>query len=182
MGNHDIQQYHGAPNGKLVWDQSIAGEARAKWIAQAPCFRTGTYYTFERRAGRTTYRFIVLDNGYPTMAAEQLDWLRKEAGRQGDRALIVAMHIPLGQDASSHSIKAALAAARVQLVLAGHQHTNGVDELALEGGAAVQVRTAAFGYGADNWRRVRLLEDRIEVFTTGAPEKLERTVRVRAAQ
>ena len=43
------------------------------------------------------------------------------------------------------------------------------EAFALDGGAAVQVRTAAFGYGANNWRRVRLLEDRIEVFTTGAP-------------
>src|SRR6185312_10427838 len=38
LGNHDIEQYHGWPNGQLVWDQLVAGEARARWIAAAPCF------------------------------------------------------------------------------------------------------------------------------------------------
>lgn len=182
LGNHDIQTYGGITNGKLDADQSVAGEARAAWIAAAPCFRTGTYYSFEKTAGRTTYRFVMLDNGYPSIAAEQLEWLRKLTAQQGDRVMILAMHIPLGEDARSRSIKAAVAPARIALVLAGHQHNNNVAELPLEGGTTVQVRTAAFGYGADNWRRIRLLEDRIEVFATGAPEKLEKTISVRPAQ
>jgi 3',5'-cyclic AMP phosphodiesterase CpdA len=182
LGNHDIQQYHGWPDRKLDWDQLTAGEARAAWIAAAPCFRGGTYYAFDRRVGRTVYRFAVLDNGYPRLGPEQLDWLRKEAERQGSRVMVVAMHIPLGADERSRGVLNALAPARVALVVAGHNHRNGVEELPLPRGAAVQVRTAAFGYGADNWRRFRLLEDRIEVYTTAAPDKLEKTITVRAAE
>jgi hypothetical protein len=46
----------------------------------------------------------------------------------------------------------------------------------------MQVRTAAFGYGVSNWRRIRLCEDRIEVFAPGRPDRVEKTVAVAAVR
>ena len=81
-------------------------------------------------------------------------------------------------DAQSRAIKAALAPARVALVLAGHNHENIINLVAVGRKTAVQVRTAAFGYGRSQWRRVRLLQDRIEISSPGNPERMERTVRL----
>jgi 3',5'-cyclic AMP phosphodiesterase CpdA len=184
LGNHDLQHYSvDAASGRLRADQSVAGEARAAWIRSAPCFTGGTYYTFDRVVGRRTYRFIVVDNGYNSgaIAGEQLQWLRREAEQQGKRTLIVAMHIPLGDDPNSTAIKDALKPARVALVLAGHKHSNGVEEIPLGAATAVQVRSAAFGYGEKNWRRVRLRGDGIDVYATGSAETVERTIGIEVA-
>jgi 3',5'-cyclic AMP phosphodiesterase CpdA len=181
LGNHDIQHYSvAAATGRLVADQSVAGEARAAWVRSAPCFAGGTYYAFDRTVGRTVYRFVVLDNGYNSgaIAAEQLQWLRRQAEQQGSRTLVLAMHIPLADDVNSAAIKGALDQARVTLVLAGHKHTNGVEEITAGTGKAVQVRTAAFGYGEKNWRRVRLRENGIDVFATGSADTIERGIAV----
>ncbi|MCL5743088.1 MAG: metallophosphoesterase [Acidobacteria bacterium] len=181
LGNHDLQHYSADPaTGRLRADQSVAGEARAAWIRSAPCFAGGTYYAFDRSVGRRTYRFVVLDNGYNSgaIAAEELQWLRREAGQQGGRTLLLAMHIPLADDPNSAAIKDALAAAKIALVLAGHKHTNGVEEIPLGAATAVQVRTAAFGYGEKNWRRVRLRQDAIDVFSTGSADAVERTISI----
>lgn len=178
LGNHDIQHYAVNPaTGNLQADQSVAGEARAAWIASAKCFAKGTYYSFEKSVGRSTYLFLVLDNAYNAgaIAQEQLHWLRRQVERQGSHILVLAMHIPLGGDKNSAAIKGALGDARVALVLAGHNHSDAVEEIAI-GGPVVQVRTAAFGYGENNWRRIRLREDAIDVFATGAPEHLEKTI------
>ena len=182
LGNHDITDW-GLAAGEPDSDQSSAGEARAAWIAAEESFRRGTYYNFEKHVGSTAYLFLVLDNAYNSgrIADEQMAWLRRQVEGQGQRVLILAMHIPLGEDANSRAIKSALSAARVALVLAGHRHSNGIEEIPLGGGQAVQVRTAAFGYGASNWRRIRLLDGRIEVFATGQPDRLERTMAVPAA-
>jgi hypothetical protein len=163
--------------GKLQPDQSVAGEARAAWIASANCFAKGTYYSFEKSVGRTTYLFLVLDNAYNAgaIAQEQLHWLRRQVERQGSRFLVLAMHIPLGDDANSAAIKGALGDASVTLVLAGHMHSDAIEEIAV-GAPVVQVRTAAFGFGENNWRRIRLREEAIDVFATGAPERLEKTI------
>lgn len=177
LGNHDIMQLNLA-GGRPDPDQADAGEARAAWVASEACFKRGTYYSFDKQAGSAAYLFLVLDNAYTggTMAAEQLAWLRRQAERQGARALILAMHIPLGDDERSKAIKAALAPARVALVLAGHNHVNSIDTVAVGREAAVQVRTAAFGYGRNNWRRVRLLRERIEISSPGNPDRVEKTV------
>jgi hypothetical protein len=179
LGNHDIMEL-GITDGRPDPDQSAAGEARAAWIGSAPCFKRGTWYTFEKQAGGTRYLFVVLDNGFTegAMAQEQLAWLKRQAERQDARAMVLAMHIPIGEDAQSKAIKAALAPARVALVLAGHNHVNSIDLVAVGRKTAVQVRTAAFGYGRNHWRRVRLLQDRIEIFSPGNPERVEKTVRL----
>ncbi len=179
LGNHDIMEL-GLANGRPDPDESAAAEARAAWRASAPCFKGGTWYTFEKQVGATSYVFVVLDNSYTedAMAKEQLAWLKRQAEQQGARAMILAMHVPLGEDAQSKSIKAALAPARVALVLAGHNHANVIDLVAVGRKAAVQVRTAAFGYGRSQWRRVRLFQERVEISSPGNPERVEKTVRL----
>jgi hypothetical protein len=157
LGNHDIMDLEVAGD-KPAPNQASAAEARAAWKSSEPCFRNGTYYGFDRKAGKTTYRLLVLDNGYKSgePGGGQLRWLEREARGQGSRVLVLAMHVPLAGDDASRATKAALGAARVALVLAGHNHVNGIEEIALGAGKAVQVRTAAFGYGVSNWRRIRL--------------------------
>jgi hypothetical protein len=188
LGNHDVQHYGVAADGvKPAGDQTVAGAARASWTRALECFRDGTYYEFAKQAGGARYVFLVLDNGYGAagsaerpaiaMAHEQLYWLRRRAAANADAVIILAMHIPLGDDATSAAIRRAVAEApNIALVLAGHNHRDQVEELNLGASRAVQVRTAALGYGAQNWRRVRLLPDRIEVYKTGAKDEVERTI------
>jgi 3',5'-cyclic AMP phosphodiesterase CpdA len=113
LGNHDIMGL-GLANGRPDPDESAAAAARAAWMASAPCFKGGTWYSFEKQVGATSYVFVVLDIGYTegAMAQKQWAWLKRQAERQGPRAMIVAMHTPLGEDAQSKAIKAALAPAR----------------------------------------------------------------------
>ncbi len=180
LGNHDIVHYGLTESAKLDSDQSVAGEARAAWIASFECFRRGTWYSFSRQAGQTRYHFLVLDNGYREgIAPEQSQWIRREVQAAKGAVVVVALHIPLSDDASSQAIKTALASAgNVALILAGHRHTNGIEEIKIGDGKTVQIRTAAFGYGVNNWRRVSLRPNRIEVFTTGKPELLETSLPV----
>ena len=192
LGNHDITHYGLSAAAKPAADQSVAGEARAAWVAAAPCFRQGTYYAIEKQVGGTKYVILMLDNGYSAagakdapatrMAPEQLYWLRRQTDTHAGATIILALHIPLGTDPGSQAIKDAVAGARnIAVVLAGHNHKDGIEDLELGESVAVQVRTAAFGYGVNNWRRVRLLPDRIEVFATGKQEQLEKSVLIRGA-
>jgi len=178
LGNHDIHAYrHEEANPRPIADHSVAPRARAEWAKTARSLRSGTYYSFRRRAGKTSYVFLVLDNGDRSLAkdsafsAGQLTWLKRQVSANRKAALILVMHVPLGDDAYSNEIKSALAGSdRVVLSIAGHRHSDGLEEIALGGRRFTQVRTAAFGYGEGNWRRFRLLEDRIEI---GAPGKSE---------
>jgi 3',5'-cyclic AMP phosphodiesterase CpdA len=187
LGNHDIAHYGLSAAGKPAADQAVAGEARAAWIAAMPSLRQGTYYAIKRQVGATRYVVLMLDNGYSAagaknapglqMAHEQLYWLRRQIEIHADATLVLAMHVPLGTDAGSQAIKGAIAGAQnIALILAGHVHKDGIDELALGEARTVQVRTAAFGYGVNNWRRVCLHPDRIEVFATGKHETVEKTI------
>lgn len=187
LGNHDIQHYAVAADGvKVAGNQWLAGTARAAWIRSAECFRNGTYYEFSKQAGPVRYVFLMLDNGYAatgskerptvTIAHEQLNWLRTRAAANSDAVIILAMHIPLGQDATSEAIRSAVAEApNIALILAGHNHRDQIEDIPLGASTAVQVRTAALGYGAANWRRIRLFPERIEVYKTGSATQIERT-------
>jgi 3',5'-cyclic AMP phosphodiesterase CpdA len=193
LGNHDIQHYgfNSAAN-KLAPDQSVAGEARAAWIGTTPYFRGGTYYEFEASAGATKYVFLVLDDGYSgtgnqfaeskagfRMADEQLQWIRRQVTAHRDDPVILALHVPLDDSAASQAIGAAAGVSgNVVLAIAGHKHSDAIQDVPLGAHSVVQVRTAAFGYGETNWRRLRLSEDRIEVFATGKPNQIEKTIRV----
>lgn len=189
LGNHDIQHYRRAGE-KVVADRGadVAGAARREWRQAAACFRDGTYYAFTRRSGKTEYHFLVLDNGERVppeespFLASQLAWLEKELAARRNGPMIVAMHIPLAQDKVSEAFARVLSKSpRVELILAGHRHTNGIEEVPLGGRIVPQIRTSAFAIDERDFRRVLLWEDRIDVFATGKPEQIEKTIPQAAA-
>lgn len=193
LGNHDLSHYRVSAAAKPAADQSLAGEARAAWIKAFPCFGQGTYYAVAKTVGGTKYVLLLLDNGYGAagaqevpasrLAHEQLYWLRRQTEVHAGATLILALHIPIGGDASSEALKGAVAGARnIALVLGGHNHRNQIEDLALGEGTAVQVRTAAFGYGVNNWRRVRLHPDRIEIFATGKLDAVDKIIPIRGGK
>ena len=185
LGNHDIHRYRkaeGQPG--PIPDPSVAEEARRRWRQAFDCFRNGTYYSFRRQVGQTAYLFLVLDHAESPVrdrefAGAQLTWLKQQLAAHPHDTAVLAMHIPLGEDAFSDSLKAAITGANnVLLSLAGHRHSDAVEEIEAGGRRLTQVRTAALGYGADHWRRIRLLEDRVEITATGHPEQVVKTVAV----
>jgi len=189
LGNHDIQHYRRVGE-KVTADRGpdVASAARREWRQAAACFRDGSYYAFSRRSGKTEYHFLVLDNGEPlppeksAFLTAQLEWLEKELARRRNGPIIVAMHIPLAKDRVSEAIAQVLSrSAKVELILAGHRHTNGIEEIPLGGRLVPQIRTSAFAIDERDFRRVLLWEDRIEVFATGKPGQLEKTIALAAA-
>lgn len=183
LGNHDIERYRwaGTPP-KAAGDQSIAAEARREWSRAVPALSESSYYSFSKRAGETSYRFIVLDNGEsgPAGAAyakPQLEWLHREIDAHRGDWIVLVLHIPLGLDAFSSAVKAAAARSdRVVLAIAGHRHSNALEEIDLGGRRLLQVRTASLALNPTNSRRFRLLEDGIEISETGQPATIVRTV------
>jgi len=189
LGNHDIHHYREAGQ-KIVSDKETATvtEARRQWRTAASCFRNGTYYAFSRRVGSTEHRFLVLDNGERVppekspFLSEQLKWLAGELAKHPNAVCIAVMHIPLSADEVSEAIKSVLArSSTVALIVAGHRHTNGIEEIQIGARSVPQVRTAAFAIDERHVRRFRLFEDRIEVFAPGQPEQLERSIPCPAA-
>jgi len=190
LGNHDVVHYAVIEGRRgAVGDQSVAGRARAEWIRNMDCFREGTYYKFERMVGKTKYVFLMLDNGYQgdgdpeilaagsKLSLEQTQWLKKQATLHRDDVVILGMHIPLSNSPTSQAIREALSACRrVPLVMAGHVHTEGFDDIAVGQGKTLQARLGAFGRDVNQWRLVRLREDRLEVFEAGKPESIARTI------
>jgi hypothetical protein len=176
LGNHDVSWYRQA-DGKqvVVRDGAMATEARAAWRQGFECFRNGTWYSFEKRAGATTYLFAVLDNSVtddPEFVRMQLVWLRKLLADAKPAALVVALHTPLGENAFGQSVKEILSSFdRPALVLAGHRHTDGVEEISGTP-RRVQVRTAAFVGGKLSSRRIVLRPAGIDVYGTNEPEQL----------
>jgi Calcineurin-like phosphoesterase len=188
LGNHDITQYHYAPDKpQPVTDQSAAAEARREWRRSIPNLREGTYYTFHKTAGGTGYLFIVLDDGEAKgrnegYAAAELAWLKGRIAAHPRDAIILAMHIPLLQAPFWQGLKPILAdAPNVVLSIAGHRHTDGVEEVDLGPRRLTQVRTAALFISDGNWRKLRLLPDRIEIFATGKPAVVEKIIEVKRA-
>jgi 3',5'-cyclic AMP phosphodiesterase CpdA len=189
LGNHDVEQYRiGADGVKAAGDQWLAGAARAHWIRSEECFHDGTYYEFTKQVGRTRYVFLMLDDGYVatgapshatvTIGDDQIFWLRRRAEANPDAVIILAMHIPIETNPNSQAIRQAVAGVpNVALVLAGHNHRDQIEDLDLGASRAVQVRTASLGLGAENWRRIRLLEDAIEIYVTGSRSTVLRTIR-----
>ena len=182
LGNHDVQRYrYSATPPSLVSDRSIAAAARAAWRSNFKCFRKGTYYSFRKKVGRTSYLFLILDNGDTrdaAFASGQLQWLNKQIWSSRDDAVILAMHIPLGDNAFSKAVKDTIAKSdRPVLALVGHRHTDAVEDLAA-GRSFVQVRTAIFARAGSEGRVIRLLKDRMEVCATGDAARIVRTISV----
>ena len=182
LGNRDVSWYRQAAGKQVVVrDAPMAAEARTAWRGAFECFRNGTWYSFEQRAGAATYLFAVLDNGVttdPEFVRAQLAWLRKLLAGARPTALVLAMHIPLGDDAFSQAVEEILRGlARPALVLAGHRHTDGVEEISASP-RRVQVRTASFTGGKSCSRRVVLRPEGIDVYTTNEPDKPVLTIPV----
>jgi 3',5'-cyclic AMP phosphodiesterase CpdA len=183
LGNHDITQYRVAPGkAKADGDQSIAGDARREWRRLIPNFRESTYYAFHKTAGATDYLFLVLDDGdgpglNAGYVAEQLAWIKEQIAAHPQGPIVLAMHIPLQGADFWPGLKPVLAdAPNVVLSIAGHKHTDGMDYVDLGSRKLVEVRTAALFMSDGNWRKMRLREDRIEIFATGRKDRIEKTV------
>ena len=186
LGNHDLTGYRPGP-GKPVADQRVAGESRKRWSELVPSFREGTYYAFTKQVGQTAFRFLMLDDGEavgldPAFAAAQAAWLKRQVTEHPRDVVVLALHIPLGTAPYGQELRAAIAGARnVALVLAGHRHNDGFEDVDLGTRTLPQVRTAALFLSDANCRRIRLYQDRIEISATGRPEEIVRVVRVERA-
>ena len=178
LGNHDLTQYQ-AGSEKASGDQSGAASARRTWMRVVPRFREGTYYAFTQSAGRVTYRFLMLDDGEAEgldapFAQAQAAWAKQQAASHPNEKIVLAMHIPLATAPYSKTLRDALAGAgNIMLILAGHRHADGFEEIEIGSRIVPQVRTAALFLSEHNCRRVRLYEDRIEVSATGRPDAIQ---------
>lgn len=181
LGNHDVQRYAATLGvDKPAGEESAAPEARAAWRAADTGFSGGTYYSVRKKVGGTTYRFLMLDDGSDkdkVFAATQLSWLARQVAESNGDRLIVAMHIPFELTPYTKSIKEVLRrATNLVLVLAGHRHSDAIEEVEFDDHRVIQVRTAIFALNAANFRSIRLFEDRIEIGATGKRSWVERTV------
>lgn len=182
LGNRDVSWYRQA-EGKQVAVRNVAmtTEARAAWRQAYGFFRENTWYSFEKKSGNAAYLFAVLDNGDIADAdhvRRQLDWLRALLARPKPSALVLALHIPLGDNPFSRSVRELLSGlGRPVLVLAGHNHTDDVLELSASP-RQVQVRTASFAGGKFGSRRIVLKPDGMEVYATGDRSNLLFTIPV----
>lgn len=176
LGNRDIAWYRAVDGEQVVVrDQAITSEARSAWRAAFECFRNGTWYSFEKRAGETSYLFAVLDNGDAAdkeLMKRQLAWLRRTLADSKQRALVLSVHIPLSENEFGRSVREILMGFdRPVLVLAGHRHTDGLEEFSATP-RKVQVRTASYAGGKRNMRRVVLRPGGIDVYVTSEPGTL----------
>ena len=183
LGNHDITQYHVAPGKpKADGEQSIAADARREWRRLIPNFHDGTYYTFRKKAGGTDYLFLMLDDGDgPHLnggyVAAELGWIKEQIAAHPHEAIILVMHIPLAGSDFWPGLKPVLAdAPNVVLSIAGHRHTDGIEDVDLGTRKLTEVRTAALFLSEGNWRKFRLRDDRIEIYATGKKDQREKTV------
>jgi len=181
LGNHDVQRYkhaEGAP--KPSGELSAAAAARREWSRNFSCFRDGTYYSFRRQVGKTSYLFVVLDNSAPgdqVFVREQLEWLRGQLAVDPPGPVVLTMHVPIMEDRFSQSLKTILSESqRLLVVFAGHRHTDAIEELHIGDRRITQVRTAIFAGSDKSWRRIRLLENGMEIFDTGRADRLAKRI------
>ncbi len=185
IGNHDIVSYSWK-NGGRASTQDVAGESRALWVKNAPCFKNGTYYSKVFEVGETKYRFIFLDDGYndfsknehvnfPYIDMPQLHWLEGQLEESDNDVEIISMHIPFSSDAEQTEGGLFPLLAKypsVKMILAGHNHKNDIAQIdAANGHEIVQVRTGAFAQDKDNWRQIKLTDKSITISAPGSMEK-----------
>ncbi|WP_175550024.1 metallophosphoesterase family protein [Mariniphaga anaerophila] len=183
LGNHDLFSFNWA-NNKLKHHQNNSGSARAAWIRNVHCFKNGTYYSELFQVGTTTYRFIFLDNAFykfqkdekykvPCINDAQRYWLSAQLNESDDDIEIVFMHIPMksvtpDENYSNQIYSVLKSSPNAKLILAGHRHKNLVDYFPVgDNSKMVQVQTGSLVQGPDNWRLVRLTEDKIFVSAPG---------------
>ncbi|MDR1673200.1 MAG: metallophosphoesterase [Bacteroidales bacterium] len=186
LGNHDAFTYNWR-DGKLDPNQYFAGRARAAWIRNLSCFKDGTYYSKSYQVGKTPYRLIFLDNIFysfdpeknteiPYVDKYQSEWLKNELRKSENEIVIILMHIPFSdtviqQEVSNELYSILTAGSSVKLILAGHRHKNSVVRFPSgRNSQVVQVETGAFAQDVNNWRQMKLTEDKIFVSFPGKTE------------
>lgn len=183
LGNHDLKSNYRVVAGSASLEGAFVetAQARLDWRSAVPSLRDGTYYEFTRRAGSTEYLFLVLDNGERGAGADQsvwrrqAAWIRSTAAAHPGAKIVLVSHIPL--TAADPLVRDGLGAdIRPVLALAGHQHTNGFETIALPAGGFTQVRTAAFYLPGFPTRRIKLLPDRIDIHAPGVDTPVEKQI------
>ena len=187
LGNHDISSFSWKDSTR-VSTQICAERAQAAWIKSAACFNEGTYYSRVSNVSGTSYRLIFLDNAYNRFPSEaniknpyidkiQLYWLKDQLQQSNDDIEIILMHIPITsacveQEPSNELYSLLAKNPSVKLVLAGHNHKNAIKVFpSAENNKITQVQTGGFGQNNENWRLIRLTENKILVSLPGNTEK-----------
>ncbi len=195
LGNHDIGSYWIEKSDRSIKSfQYHAYEARAAWIRNLPCFQEGTYYARQFKVGRTTYRFLFLDNGYILkndflLDPAQLDWLNHQLQTAADDRVIIFMHkylpVPdLNGDGKVFTEKSTFAIntetcskgflntlnenRNIRALFVGHGHESVSELLSFPAGHQIlQTETASFAKDRHNWRLLQFTENDILVHSTG---------------
>ena len=182
-GNHDIAAYSW-PENKRESSQKMVARARTTWSKNLECFNNGTYYSRLYEVGGNKYRLIFLDNSYnsflpddgietPYIDKPQLHWLEQEISLSEDDTEIIFMHIPVVPANSTEEPDCELFSVLLKypssrMILAGHNHKNAIRDFYSDGNHRItQVQTDAFGRSTDNWRLIRLTENKILVSFPG---------------
>lgn len=195
LGNHDITRYTVIDQDSIyiATSQVVAGEARAAWIRNIPCFYNGTYYEKILPVGKTKYHFIFLDNGYEPKKFDQLqcDWLNERVANAGDDPVVLFFHIyfPIGdinndgiffkkggpvnwreaKQCSEGFLKILNGHKNIKAMFVGHGHSNLFEKIHFPGGNDIyQIETGSVYNGLDNWRLLRFTENTIIVCKNGS--------------
>lgn len=185
LGNHDLNSFTWV-NGKRMVKQLNAEKSRATWIRNLDCFKYGTYYSQVHKVGKTTYRFIYLDNSYvkfpkeknitiPYIDTSQLLWLKGQLDESEDDIEVVFMHLPFElideRPESSELYSLLTQSESTKLIVAGHQHKGKIVSLPTKSKNDLkQIQTAALMRKKDNWRLITLTENRIVISLQGTTD------------
>lgn len=186
LGNHDIVDY----GASLLADQTLVEQARAAWMRSMPCFRDGIYYSFAHRVGSVNWRFVMLNNSFsgqfPNRKVEanngcpervQLDWLARTIAPHAQDPLVIGAHHPVRGAGLEPFLEVLQGRKRLTAVLTGHTHGDDwVKDMPAKGAPVYHVSSLAYAQGATHWRRVRLYEDRMDVFRTGPVNDVMRSL------
>ena len=184
LGNHDIANYSWK-NNERVSSQNIAKLAQAVWSKSLECFKNGTYYSQLYYVGNKRYRLIFLDNGYDSFLPEekietpyidkpQLHWLENQIQQSENDIEIIFMHLPIvpansNEEPSCELYQILAKYPSPKMIVAGHDHKNAIQYFSFsENKRITQVQTDAFGRSAENWRLIRLTENKILVSFPGS--------------
>lgn len=198
LGNHDIASYYVGPDLTYTNNQLNAVRARAAWMRNVNSFRDGTYYSHLFKIDTTDFRFIFLDNAYygtkeikdevlPFLIdPAQLLWLDAQLKASPDDIEIVFMHMPISHDKPGSNTSEPLATysskgkffnlfsvlgrnSSTRLFFVGHNHENIITNYILpNGNKLTQVMTGAFGYNPNDWRMIKLTNNKIFIYYSGS--------------
>ncbi len=197
LGNHDIKSNYNSAAPDYHSKPYYASDelARATWIQNVQCFKSGTYYSQTVKVDTVHYRLIFLDNSYYKDKKDrnsgvpfvtnlpQLYWLESQLSESNTDVEIIFMHMPLpwGNPAEAVSLLPAPDSrtfdlysvlqrhSSVRLILTGHEHESALKDFQTrKGNKITQLMTGAFGRDHTNWRLIRLTKDGILISETGS--------------